>query len=114
MRIMSFGLSMLFVMACAENPVSVSVRGATQHSVTVPLGSELRITLQTIGPGEYSTPPSISSPALRFEEVDFVSPHVPAGPTQEFRFRALAKGQAIVVFTHTGNNQTVTDTVTIQ
>ena len=120
MRSKFFGLAMLFVLACSENPVAgtptfVSVQGQTDHSVTVPLGSELRITLGTVGPGEYSLAPSLSSQALQFEDVHAVNP-VPAGIRQEFRFTALARGQVIVVFTHANGvyESVVTDTVTIQ
>jgi len=64
----------------------------------VALGQELDITLQTIGPGRYDSLPAISSPAIRFLDMSFVGPAVPAGPTQLFRFKAEARGQAVVSF----------------
>lgn len=70
--------------------------------------------LQTVGPGEYESPPSVSSPALRFLDESLVSPSVPAGPTQLFRFRAEARGTAVVTFYDTGDDPTVEDTVLVR
>jgi len=61
----------------------------------VPVGDEVDITLQTIGPGEYATP-QLSSPAVRFLGMTYVSPALPAGPTQLFRFQAEAPGQTSI------------------
>src|SRR5512139_3748108 len=97
------------VLAACNSQSVIAVRGADETLRTVPVGADVRITLQNVGPGEYTAPPQVSSTALRYESVSLVSPYVPAGPTQEFRFRAVSRGQAIVVFTHTGYNATVTD-----
>ena len=80
----------------------------------MPAGTEFTVTLQTIGPGEYSSPPSVSSAAVHFHDVSLVSPYVPAGPTQQFRFAAMMPGKAIVVFQHTGFTPTVEDTVNVR
>lgn len=59
-------LTILTAPACGgSNPVSVSIRGDTSQSLTVPAGTQFTVTLQTIGPGEYSSPPSISSGVVR-------------------------------------------------
>jgi hypothetical protein len=108
-------LTILIASACSErNPVSVSIKGSTSQTLTVPAGTQFTVTLQTIGPGEYGSPPTVSSGAVDFLDVSLVSPYVPAGPTQRFRFDATTRGKAIIVFQHTGNNRTVEDTVDVR
>ncbi len=90
------------------------------RTVSAQVGGAIDITLQTVGPGYYVTPPTVSSPAVRFlsenEPDGFANP---AGPTQVFHFRAVAPGQAVVGFTHTGGfpGQTypsTSDTIVVQ
>ena len=108
-------LALLMASACGgKNPVAVSIIGSTSQSLTVPAGNQFSVTLQTIGPGEYSSPPTVSSGAVHFLDVAQVIPVVPAGPTQRFRFDATTRGKAIIVFQHTGNNRTVEDTVDVR
>ena len=97
---------------CVTEPVAIE--GSESQVLSIVVGQELHVTLQTIGPGEYESPPSVSSPSLRFVSVALVSSRVPAGPSQQFRFVGEARGQAIVVFRHSGNNPTVTDTVYVR
>jgi len=88
-----------------KNPFSVSmidIKGSNSQSFTVPAGSEFAVTLQTIGPGEFASPPTVSSGSVQFRDVSLISPYVPAGPTQQFRFNATTRGSAIIVFQHTG------------
>ena len=107
-------LTILTASGCGgKNPVSVSIKGSNNQSFTVPAGGQFSVTLQTIGPGEYSSPPAVSSDAVHFLDVSQVSPVVPAGPTQRFRFSARTRGEAVIVFQHTGNNRTVEDTVDV-
>ncbi|MDP1859567.1 MAG: hypothetical protein Q8K82_12905 [Gemmatimonadaceae bacterium] len=96
----------------SSGPLEVS--GAPPRTVFVALDQELRIRLQTIGPGEYVSPPTVTGPALLFVSVGVVGPSVPAGPTQEFRFRAVSRGQAIIEFHHTQSNPVVSDTVIVR
>ena len=108
-------LTVLIASSCGgKNPVAVSIIGSTSQSLTVPAGDQFSVTLQTIGPGEYSSPPTVSSGAVHFLDVAQVIPVVPAGPTQRFRFDAATRGKAIIVFQHTGNNRTVEDTVDVR
>jgi hypothetical protein len=108
-------LTILTASACGgTDPVSVSVKGNTSQSLTVPAGAQFSVTLQTIGPGEYNSPPMVSTAAVHFLDVSQVDPTVPAGPTQRFRFAAKTRGEAIIVFQHTGNNRTVEDTVDVR
>ena len=104
-----------FLAACgSDNPVGISITGGTSRTFTVPAGSQFSVTLQTIGPGEYSSPPALSSSAVQFRDMAGVCPCVPAGPTQSFRFLAVAPGSAIVRFTHTDRNPMVEDTVLVR
>jgi hypothetical protein len=88
----------------AKNPVSVSIKSNSSQTLTVPAGTEFSVTLQSIGPGEYASPPTVSSGAVQFLDVSVVGPYVPAGPTQQFRFNATTRGNAIIVFQHTGGD----------
>ena len=56
-----------------------------------------RVNRRTRGP-EYESPPRISSTALAFLGVEVIPPFTPAGPTQQFRFKAASAGTAVVHF----------------
>jgi len=75
----------------------------TGRTITVPVASEVDVTLQTIGPAEYGNP-QLSSPSVRFLSVSYVTPPVPAGPTQLFRFEAAAQGQTTITIQSTGHS----------
>lgn len=112
MRIYPMIAAISFLMACGADTV-VSVNGTPTRTLSLAVGQELDLTLQTIGPGQYASPPIVSSAAVRFLEASFVGPAIPAGPTQRFRFRAEAPGQAVITFEHTGQNPVVQDTVVV-
>lgn len=82
--------------------LSLSIADAGR-TIAVPVGSEVDITLQTVGPVEYANP-QVSSPAVRFLTMSYVTPPVPAGPTQLFRFEAVAPGQATISISGASNN----------
>jgi hypothetical protein len=106
-------LASLLLAGCgSETPTDTS--GNSGRAFTVKAGQEFEIRLQSIGPGEYRSPPSVSSNAVRFREVRLATPHVPAGVTQLFRFEAIAPGRAIVIFRHSEQSPTVIDTVDVQ
>ncbi len=108
-------IAVAFLAACGgDNPAGLSFVGSTSRTVTVPVGSEFSVTLQTIGSGEYSSPPAVSSSSVQFRDVAQTDLTVPAGPTQRFRFVAMNAGDAIVKFTHTDSNRTVEDTVQVR
>lgn len=71
----------------------------TGQRVAATTGQPIEITLQTVGPGAYDSP-QISSPAIRFEGVEFPKMVIPAGPTQIYRFRAASEGEAQVKIPH--------------
>jgi len=104
----------LSLAACRSDAIVSVAIGESNRTIMVTLGQELDITLGTVGPGEYASPPTISSPALRFLDVSYVGPIVPAGPRQLFRFKTVERGTAIVVFQHTGMGQAVADTVIVR
>src|SRR4051794_3613349 len=103
--------------ACSGDVVGTD--GIPSRSMSLNAGDILEITLQSIGPGEYASPPAISSASLRFLDVSLVTPDVPAGVTQKFRFRGQAAGRSVVTFEHTGQSSdpgaglTVQDTVEV-
>ena len=101
----------LLLAACGSEPLSQN--GVPERTLSVTAGQKFDLTLQSIGPGEYSSPPGISSAAIRFLGVSAVGPAVPAGITQKFSFQAMAPGSATIVFLHTGQNPTVEDTIAV-
>lgn len=109
--------TLALVAACGADEV-VAASGAEGQPIEVSVGQELRITLGTVGPGRYASPPTLSSSALRFLDVADVGPNVPSGVTQQFRFKAVGKGRTIVVFQHTGGierpERAVVDTVDVR
>lgn len=68
--------------------------------VEVGIGTQITVTLQTIGSGHYG-PPSVSSTAVRFIDVSDGPPN-PGGPVQVMRFRAHAAGGARISIPFTG------------
>ena len=108
-------VAILSVYACnGTDMVSVSVTGSTSQTVTVPAATEFTVTLGTVGPGEYISPPKISSSSVRFLDAAVVPPYTPAGPRQRFRFLATTPGKAIIVFQHSYNDHSVEDTVSVR
>jgi hypothetical protein len=96
---------------CGQGPLEAN--GVPSHTLSITTGRELEITLQTIGPGEYASPPLVSSTGVRFLGVRLVTPPVPAGPTQRFRFEAVGQGVAVIVFHHTSQSPTIEDTIIV-
>ncbi|MFN2601310.1 MAG: hypothetical protein ABR582_00995 [Gemmatimonadaceae bacterium] len=108
-------LVILSVSACnGTDMVSVSVTGNTSQTVAVPAATEFTVTLETVGPGEYISPPKISSSSVRFLDAAVVPPYTPAGPRQRFRFLATTPGKAIIVFQHSYNDRSVEDTISVR
>ena len=101
----------LGLVGCGQGPLEAN--GVPSQTLTIKAGRELELTLQTIGPGEYASPPLVSSAAVRFLDVWLVAPNVPAGPTQRFRFEAVRPGVAVIVFQHTAQGLTIEDTVNV-
>ena len=93
-----------------EDRYNLRIEGET---LRVAVGEELELTFQTIGPGEYESPPRISSSALQFLDVTAFRPAPRAGLAQVFRFRGAIPGQAILVIHHSGKSPVISDTVIV-
>jgi hypothetical protein len=91
------GVALVCAGACAEETLTVAPDQRDHHIVSQS-GQEILITLGNVGPALYEAPPHISSTAVTYLGVDVVPPFTPAGPTQQFRFRAEHRGEAIVIF----------------
>jgi hypothetical protein len=106
-------IATVLLAACgSDTPTGVS--GIPSRTLTALRGQLVDIRLQTIGPGEYDSLPTISSPAVRFRGASEVTPAVPAGATQLFHFLAIAPGRAIITFRHNVQPTPVIDTVDVQ
>jgi hypothetical protein len=107
--------SCVLLAACnGSDPVALELNGIPSRQISASVGQELRIKLQTIGPGSYASPPIIEGTAVTFLDASIVSPHVPAGPTQVFRFKAVESGRAILAFHNPSQERTVSDTVVVE
>ena len=84
----------LFGLGCASahGRLITLTNSDSGRSVTVAVGSEIDVTLQTIGPGQYGSP-ALSSKCVRFVGVSLAGSPNPGGPRQLFRFEAKAPGQ---------------------
>lgn len=107
----------LWMGPCAESGakkvLSLNRANDGQH-VAATVGQPIEIAMQTIGGGQYGTP-QISSRAVRFEGSAFKPPREqnPGGPTQLYRFTAVAEGEAQVRIPHTAENATFTVTIQV-
>jgi hypothetical protein len=99
---MAGGLLLLVLGGCSRAD-SVSLTNADSgREIRIGVEGRIEITLQTIGPGEYSEP-DVSSGSVRLTDIQtLMSP--PAGPKQRFRFEASASGRASITIPHTGQN----------
>ena len=88
------------------------------QNFTLTVGQELNITVQSVGPGRFEIPPGISSPVLQFISAAQTGVANPAGPTLLYRFRAVARGTAIITFAEissaSGRSTLYADTVSIR
>jgi hypothetical protein len=84
------------------------------QKVSAKAGQSIVVTLQTIGGGRYDTP-QISSHAIRFESAAYppTKEQNPGGPTQVYRFIAVAEGEAQIRIPHTGSNPPVSFTIQV-
>jgi hypothetical protein len=85
--------------------------------VSATVGDEIDFTLGTVGLGSYDSLPTISSTGVRFIDDSLVG-NTTTGVTQLFRFLAVGRGTAIIVFRRSGgpifsSSDTVRDTVVV-
>lgn len=100
--------------ACGADRLVAIKAGDFDAHVGARVGDRIEVMLQSIGPGEYTSPPDISSPAVQFLDVVDCGNPIPAGVTQCFHFRAVESGSAVLTFTHTGMNRSVRDTIDVR
>lgn len=92
----------LLTLGCNLLNTRVSLTNADHgRSLAVLVGDKIEITLRTIGPGEYGTP-VLSSGSIRFLSMDYPRLQNPGGPTQVYRFEAVAVGRAEITIPHEG------------
>lgn len=84
------------------------------RSLGAHVGDRIEIVLGNVGPGQFESPPEISSSVLQFVDVSAVMPPNPGGVTQRFRFDAVAHGRALVRFRHNESRVVVEDTVVVR
>lgn len=87
-------------------------RASNGQRVYAKIGQPIVITLQTVGGGQYGTP-QISSRSLRFEGTSFPAIQNPGGPTQVYRFTAVAEGEAKVEIPQSNSNANFNLTVQV-
>ena len=104
------GVALAGVLGCGG---PLEANGSPSRSFSIEAGQELELTLGTTGPGEYTSPPDISSAAVRFLDVRVVGPFTPGGARQRFRFKGMAPGVAVIVFHNAEQNITVEDTINV-
>lgn len=97
-KVASYFSVSLSLIACSSEPTANISDGSKARTIVASIGQEVHITLGNVGPATYETPPQISSSAIIYLGVQVVPPFTPAGPNQQFQFRAAHKGDAVIVF----------------
>lgn len=93
-------VSASFVTGCSPSAIEVDNADSGQ-AVTAAVGQEIRVTLGTIGPGNYGDP-LITSSSVRFLNMSYPKEQNPGGPTQVYRFEAMSVGRADIRIPHEG------------
>lgn len=89
----------IFAIEACHGPSPVEVYGAANARFSIVTGQEIDIRLQTIGPGSYSVPPTLTGSAIEYLEVT-PGGIDPGGDNQVFHFRGIASGTTVVTFTN--------------
>src|SRR6266545_4600970 len=72
--------------ACGIGPgLGIRANGHPNRTLTASLGQTVELSFQSIGPGEYDTPPAITGASIRFVKMVPADVYVPAGVTQIYR-----------------------------
>jgi hypothetical protein len=100
--------------AChSDDSTSPNLTDNHGETIMVIASQVFNITLETVGSGEYISPPRISSPAVQFMTV-VAGPPGANGSTQKFRFLAAQSGSAVITFLHNGQSPSIQDTIIVQ
>ncbi len=98
----------------SPSPPALSISSADLNAtVNASANQEIDLTLQTIGPGEYSDP-SVSSESVRFLGVSEPFVPNPGGPKQLFRFEAVTAGSATITIPHSVQSTPFAVTIVVQ
>jgi hypothetical protein len=89
---------LLLSAACASDTVVTVPNDTVSRTIDAAVGQEIHITLGNVGPALYESPPEVSSSAVNYLGVEVVPPFTPAGPNQQFQFRAVRPGDVVVQF----------------
>lgn len=112
----SIAATIILATACGPEPLGVVV-GTPGDTLQIAVNQQLEIALQNIGPGEYLSPPTITSESdgtvLRFLDAALACPCPPAGIRQRFRFEGRTRGVATVAFRQSYNDRVVTAVVSV-
>jgi hypothetical protein len=106
-------LAFLVLSGChSSGPLDII--GPATGPLSIKVGQELQITMRTVGPGQYISPPGIAGSSLLFVDMQLPPAQVPAGVTQVFRFRGSQAGQSVIQFRNTADHPDVMDTVIVR
>jgi hypothetical protein len=75
-------------------------RTAQGSVIELVVGQTVDLTLATVGPGNYGDP-QLSSSAVAFNGSEYPPAQNPGGPTQLYRFHAVAIGSTTLTIPHT-------------
>jgi hypothetical protein len=101
---MAMAVATLFGAGCPSRVNRVRLNAEDRgRTVSLAAGDRIELTLQTIGPGPYTTP-QLSSGAVRFLSESTPGPPNPGGVSQLFRFEAAASGRAELTIPHSGES----------
>ncbi len=95
-------------------PTKISVVGETSRTIDASVGDEIDVLLEVMGPGYYDSLPAVSFPSVKFLDESEALPVVPAGPREQFRFRAVSLGTAVVDFEAEAPAPPVEDTIVVK
>jgi len=89
-----FAVVGLFHVGCSSGPTTFT-QADSGKVVLAMLGDEMDVKLSSIGPSSYGDP-VLSSNSVQYLSVAVVGPYTPGGPTQLFKFKAVAQGQCAI------------------
>ena len=92
----------------------VEENGFPLATISLAMGQKLDITMQTVGNGEFVSPPILDGSTLAFLDVTSGG-NVPAGARQIFHFEGIATGRTIIRFQNTNSpGSESSDTVVVR
>jgi hypothetical protein len=119
-RLLRLALVLLVVSvanACHERS-PFEVYGPAAATFFIGIGQQIDIHMQTVGPGEFGSPPTLGGSTIAFLGVG-PGPIDPGGITQVFHFKGVTAGTTIITFQSIDNTPgfpqvNVVDTVTVR